>query len=552
LFLEIAINPLQTLLSPDPVTLEVRSVTFSDTAIVVILVAMSPSRLCPICDHPSDRVQSRYWRSLADLPIRGVPVRLRLQARRFFGRSRTCRRKVFAERLGDVAHVAARGTRRLHASRRQIGIADGGEKGSRLAQRLGMGASPDSLLRLIRETTPASEPNPRVVGVDEWAKRKGRTDGAIVVDLERHRIADRLEEAAATEFADWLQAHPGVEVIRRDRGGAFAEGGRAGAPDAIQVADRFHLLKNRGDAVEEYLARIHRQLPPDPDRRKAPARASGPRAPEGATSFAISPSRHEQERQRRRARRRERSNAVIALQQQGVSVRQIARSLDLDRQTVTEYLRSDSFPERGPRAKRASRLDPFRAYLRRRWDDGWPNGDRLFRELQERGFPGQRAIVSAGVARLRQKQSTADGAVIQQMIEMGPNRRTSPRQVRWWFQGKPEDREGETRAALERFLAEHPEARVVDDLTQRFGSIVRERRRDDLDGWLADARQGSRALQSFARGITRDRLAVEAALTYTWSQGQTEGQVNRVKLAKRAMFGRGNFDLLRQVVLAAA
>jgi transposase len=552
LFLEIAINPLQTLLSPDPVTLEVRSVTFSATAIVVTVVATSATRVCPGCDHASDRVQSRYWRGLVDLPIRGVPVCLRVQVRRFFCRTRTCRRKVFAERLDAVAQVAARRTRRFRASLRHIGVANGGEKGSRLAQRLGMSVSPDSLLRLIRETAPSAEPHPRVVGVDEWAKRKGRSYGGIVVDLERHQVVDLLEEATAKAFATWLKAHPGVEVISRDRGGAFAEGGREGAPDAVQVADRFHLLKNLGDAVEEYLARIHRQLPLKPDLPTARAPSSGPGAPEGSTPFPISPTRHEQERQRRRARRLERYNAVIALQQKGVSVRQIALSLDLDRQTVSKYLRSDGFPEMGPRAKRASLLDPFRAYLRQRWDEGCHNGSRLFRELQERGFQGQRAIVSDVVARFRQEHATTNDAVIAPGIAMLPNRRTSPRQVRWWFQGKGEDLAGKTRDALERFLAEHTEARVVYDLTQRFGAIIRERRRDDLAEWLKDAGQGPRELQSFAQGMKRDRAAVEAALTDDWSQGQTEGQVNRLKLAKRAMFGRANFDLLRQMVLEAA
>lgn len=169
------ISPLQTLLSPDPVTLDVRSVSLSETAIIVTMVATSPTRACPLCDCPADRVQSRYWRTRVDLPIHGVPLRLRLHARRFFCRNRVCRRKVFAERLGEVARVAARRTRRLRSSLRDIGLAGGGEKGSRVAGRLGLPARPDSLLRLIREALSCSEPSPRVIGVDDWAKRKGRS-----------------------------------------------------------------------------------------------------------------------------------------------------------------------------------------------------------------------------------------------------------------------------------------------------------------------------------------------------------------------------------------
>lgn len=527
-------------------TLEVRSVSFSPREVVVTLEATSPTRRCPTCQHPSDRPHSRYWRRLADLPIRQLPVTLRIRARRFVCRTPSCKRKVFAERLGDVARVAARRTQRLREDLRAIGMADGGEKGARLAQRLGMVTSPDSLLRLIREAAPVPPVNPRVIGVDDWAKRKGRTYGAIIVDLERHQVVDLLEEATAEEFATWLRAHPGVEVISRDRGGEFAEGGREGAPNAIQVADRFHLLKNLGDAVEEYLRRIHRQLPP----KSLPPTA--PSAHDVAAVEPARPSRHEEDRLRRRARRLERYQAAIVLHQKGVSARQIAHSLGLDRQTVAKYLHADGFPEMSPRTKRPSLLDPFRGYLQHRWDEGCHNAIRLFRELQDQGFPGQRSIVVDAVAKLRSRWSPEESAQIAHVVEAAPTRRTSPRQVRWWFQRKPEDLEDEGRVALTHFLAEHAEARVVYELTQRFGQIIRERRRDELDGWLEDARRGPRELRSLARGIQRDRPAVEAGLIYEWSQGQTEGQVNRVKLTKRAMFGRANFDLLRQRVLAAA
>jgi transposase len=409
-----------------------------------------------------------------------------------------------------------------------------------------MRASPDSLLRLIREAPPGPDPAPRVIGVDEWAKRRGRSYGGIIVDLERHEVVDLLDDATAEDFSRWLKAHPGVEVISRDRGGAFAEGGRDGAPDAIQIADRFHLLKNLGDAVEDYLARIHRQLPPQPDSLKTPAPLPGPRAPDATLSHA------ERERQRRRSRRLERYNAVLALHAKGVSARQIARSLDLDRQTVRKYIHAGAFPEIGPRAKRPSLLDPHRAYLRRRWDEGCHNAMQHFRELKGRGFAGQRAIVADAVARLRQGRSVGDATEIRQVVEEAPKRRVSPRQVRWWFQGKPDEQDAETRDVLTRFLADHDEARGIYDLTQRFGQMIRERRQDDLASWLRDARRGPRELQSFARGIDRDRAAVDAALTYEWSQGQVEGQVNRLKLTKRSMFGRGKVDLLRRRMLEAA
>lgn len=307
-------------------------------------------------------------------------------------------------------------------------------------------------------------------------------------------MVDLLEDASAEGFAIWLKEHPGVEVISRDRGGAFAEGGREGAPEAIHVADRFHILKNLGEAIEEYLGRIRRQLPRKPRSLKAPVSPS-----RAATSSVSSPDsrrllRLEQDRQSRRGRRVERYNAVIALHQKGVSARQIAQSLDLDRGTVRKYINADAFPERAPHAKRPSLLDPFRAYLQQRWDDGSHNGWQLFRKLKEKGFAGQRAIVTDAVTRMRQHRSPEDSKGIREVVEKAANRRMSPRMVRWWFQGKREDLEEAHCKLLDPFLADHAEARVVYALTQRFGVMVRERRVSELSGWLYEARQGPREL----------------------------------------------------------
>jgi len=450
---------------------------------------------------------------------------------------------VFAERLGDVAQVAARRTQRLRLSLRNIGLADGGERGARLARRLGMRTSPDSLLRMIREGKECDESNPKVVGVDEWAKRKGKTYGTIIVDLERHRVVDLLEDATAEGFAVWLKGHPGVTVISRDRGGAFAEGGREGAPDAIQIADRWHLLKNLGDAIEDYLTRIRRHLPLKPSSPKDRSDDSSVSAPRRSC--------HEQDRLRRRSHRLERYNAVIALRQRGVSMRRIADALDLDRQTVRKYIQADAFPEMAPRAKRLSLLDPFRTYLQKRWEEGCHNAWQLFRELNERGFEGKRSIVADAVTRLRSQRSPEDTKGVRDVVDRVP-RRMSPRRVRWWFQGKREEIDETHRDLLDQFLADHDEARVVYDLCQRFAEMLRGRRASALEGWLQDTREGPRELKSFAKGIDRDRKAVEAALNSEWSQGQTEGQVNRLKLAKRQMYGRANFDLLKRRVLEAA
>lgn len=515
---------------------------------MITLAAVSPAARCPGCGQPSDRAHSRYWRPLTDLPIRNLPVVLRVRARRFFCRLQDCPRRIFAERLPG-ADVRIRRTRRLRANLRDIALADGGEAGSRLAGRLGMRASPSYLLRLTRQTATAPVPTPRVLGVDDWAKRKGRSYGAILVDLEERRVVDLLDDATAGAFALWLKAHPGVEVISRDRGGSFADGGRAGAPDALQVADRWHLLKNLGDAVEAYLQRIHRQLPlAEPATSAAAISVSAVSTPPPA---APPLAQHEQDRLRRRSRRLDRYEAVRTLHRQGLSLRAVAQTLDLNRETVRKYVTADAFPERAPRQRRLSILAPHRAYLEQRWRDGCRNGAALVRELRERGYTGGRSIVADAVHALRGDACVVDPTAVAAIVERAETRRASPRHVRWWFVRWADDLDGDDRDALERLLAAHDEARTVYALAQSFGVLVRERRRDALTDWLAEARRGPRELRGFAAGIERDRAAVKAALTEPWSQGQTEGQINKLKLTKRKMFGRGKLDLLRHRILEA-
>jgi transposase len=234
-----------------------------------------------------------------------------------------------------------------------------------------------------------------------------------------------------------------------------------------------------------------------------------------------------------------------------LSLRAVARTLDLSRTTVRKYVAAGAFPEMAQRRKRPSILDPHRAYLEQRWQEGCHNGRDLLRELRERGYTGGHTIVADAVRALRTSTQVVDHEAVAAVVRRSAPRRTSPRQARWWFVRDAHALDRDDRCALEGLLAAHDEARTVYDLAQQFGVIVRERRRGDLADWLAAARSGPRELRGFAAGIERDCAAVEAALTETWSQGQTEGQINKLKLTKRKMFGRAKVDLLRRRILEA-
>lgn len=381
-------------LLPAEAGLRITALTVEPDAVVVALTTTGDVAACPRCGSVSTAVHGRYRRTLRDRPCLGLPVVLAVAARKFVCRRADCRQRVFCERVPDLTAPHARTTGELAAAHRSLGLALGGEAGARLAADLGLPTSPDTILRRVKHAPDEPAPPPRYVGIDDWAARKGHTYGTILIDLERGTVIDLLPGRDGEALKDWLAANPQVEVITRDRWPAYIQAATTAAPQAKQVADRFHLLTNVREAVEKILSRRGSEIraanaavntptgePPATARTDAsPAAAPGPDpAPPTATA---------QRRAGKRAVREARFRRVKELTAEGWSIRQIAARLRMSRGAVLRYQRLEQCPDWHPGRTRATSVDPFAAFVAEWVAAGNRNSAELHRLLKGKGFTG--------------------------------------------------------------------------------------------------------------------------------------------------------------------
>lgn len=474
-------------------------------------------------------------------------MKLILYVRKFFCRAPSCERRIFTERLPEVVAPRSRTTERLTMLLQAIAFALGGEAGARLVKRIGMSVSPATLISLIRRT-PLPSPNPaRILGVDDWAKRKGRNYGTAIVDLEEHRLIDLLPDRESETFARWLKANPGAEVISRDRSEKYAAGGRQGAPEATHVADRWHLLHNWREAAERafdrHRGRIKKVILPSSKPMGKPAAAMLP-----AKSVNRRRSSAEEQSARAQARRLALYNTIRKRYAKGEYLKTIAHDLEIDFRTARKYALSDECPIRKPHPKRGRILEPYEPYLRTRWAEGCKNGKQLYREIVAHGYPGARTQVATLVAQLRREEN--DG---KPQVPSNTGEPLTPHKAAMLLLRRPERCSDAERTALVRLQEVNLEVNVIVAFTERFVEIVRERRGEKLGEWLSDAEvSGVREIWRFAHKVRQDEAAVRAGCTLPWSNGQTEGKITKLKAIKRQMYGRAKFDLLRQRALHAA
>ncbi len=493
-----------------------------DVATITIETHVEASQAsCPLCQTLSQRVHSHYTRTLHDVPGGTKALRLIVQVRRFFCDNQNCPRKIFAERLPALTEVSARMTTRFRQGLAEVGFALGGRAGAQLGARLGWRQSRSTILRTLRRLPQPQSATPRLLGVDDWAFRRGTRYGTLLLDLETNAPVDLLPDRAAETLASWLVAHPGVQLISRDRAGEYAQGAKKGAPEAIQVADRFHLTKNLSEVVERILSH-HRQAL----RQIRYVPASSPSAVPLAVRY-LRPDRKRRQQEVLQARQA-RAEQIRQLLAQGMTQLAIARQLHLNRKTVALYAKVPGISAVSQPA-RAGILAPFTRSLAARWQAGERNGVGLYREVVSQGYTGSRMTVERFLLGLRDLEKQGQlPATLSAPVELTPHRTVG------LLLKRAEERTPEETQALLRVGQIHPDIARTRLLMQHFQQMLRERRGEELDAWLEMAiHSGIPEWRAFARKLRQDHPAVRAGLTLKWNNGPVEGHINRLKFVKR-------------------
>lgn len=525
-------------------------------SLTIFLQTTAPSATCPLCGSNAHRVHSRYHRRITDLSCFGRSVRLTVAVRRFFCSHPKCRRRIFAERLLGFADPHARTTGRLRQAHNAIGHVLGGEAGARLSIQMLIKTSPDTLLRRVKQFEREPKPPPRFVGIDDWAWLKGHHYGTIVVDLERGDVIDLLPDRNAETVKSWLENHPEVELISRDRWSAYSQACSEAAPQAKQVVDRWHMLKNLREAIERLFERESAVVGAALKVIETPSEVTDEHSAVNILSIESSSepapeSPRIQAQRAKRQRRVERFEQVHERYRQGHSVRRIARELRMSRNAVRRYLRCETSPDWNPGRARRSRLDAHREWIDARLAEGSANAVDLHKQLTAIGFRGSygslQRYVTKRLAVAGKKRERINAAKAPSVP------RPSAKQLSFEWVRRLEKRKPDEQLRLDAIRAGSDELAAALEIADEFAKLIRKQSRGTLSDWLARGEASPTSeLRRFVEGIRRDESAVLAAMTTKWSNGPVEGHVNRLKTIKRQMYGRAGFILLRARVIKIA
>ncbi|HEV7380548.1 MAG TPA: ISL3 family transposase [Dyadobacter sp.] len=528
---------------PANVQLRADSIYAESGVIYIDTSAYQGYSVCPVCNRKSGKIHSRYCRTLLDLPISGHLSKVKLKARKYFCDNTECPRKVFTERFDYQIKPYCRRMIRSNDLLVRMGIELGGNTGSATSRSVGIPVSPSTILRLIKRLEVQSKIiTSGVIGIDDWAFKKGKTYGTVIVDLERKEVVDLLPDRESGTLTEWLKGHPEIRIVSRDRYGPYALGVKAGAPNAIQVADRFHLLMNLADATKRMLQSKGKEL------REIFTLYNDTAAETSDLVNSESLLQNTTERISTTAHisidKQHKFDIVKDLYSKGISIRKIARNVQLTRATVKRYTTMQQLVKRQSRS--TTNLDAFIDFLSQQ-DNRGKTYRELHRTITAMGFNGKYTQFCCNMKEIYAKQPYR---------KPGP---ASPILVKTWsptrlshmlYLEADELKKDDDKVFLKLLLEKCPQIRQAEKLVKGFKKLFIEKQDGMLKNWIEQVLKSDCGLKHFAKNLVKDYDAVNNAVTTTISNGQVEGQVNRIKNIKRKMYGKASFQLLRKMVLA--
>ncbi|MCP1386235.1 ISL3 family transposase [Runella salmonicolor] len=523
-------------LLPSNLDLELLNYELYPDRIDLQVISTASSTCCPVCGKLSHKIHSCYHRIIHDLPAGGRRVRLELQVRKYFCKNADCPRKIFTERFVAGLASYARRFDRLNQVLTGIGLESGGNSSTRQAHSFSVKLSASTVLRLIKKCNIPSITAPKIIGVDDWAFKKGRKYGTIIVDLEKHRVIDLLPDREAKTLSAWLLEHPSIEIVSRDRSNTYAAAITEACPQAEQIADRWHILKNLSETLERFLDTQRGEI------KETALRLS--QQQQKSANEQIIPDKAETLPQRAVFAGKYYDNflKVKELQSKGYSIRKIAITLKMSRSTVAKYWNRIEFIPKTSH-KRSNILD-FETYLQQRWQQGQQSAKALYEEINDQGFTYSQATVYNAVRNYPK-------SVLEPLPESVKATYYSSKQLSIWLGMYQSDWQDYMPIEfLRKLLEENPLIKVVREIALEFRQLMKAKQGDQLRDWCNKALDsGVESLKGFVRGVKQDFKAIFQAFTSEWSNGQVEGQVNRLKNIKRQMYGRASFELLRKRVI---
>jgi transposase len=482
-----------------------------------------------------------------------------LQVSKFFCDNPVCVRRLFTERLPDVAPPWARKTARLIRRLEAIGLALGGAAGARLGHCLGYAVCGSTLLNQLQRLPLPDFTTPKVLGVDDFAFRKGHNYGTILVNLETHQPIALLADRKAETLVEWLQAHPGIEVLSRDRSKTYKSAMTEGAPEAMQVADRFHLVKNLSETLEQVFGSYRSELKAAEQSQHQATIADALEQTVLAVPQPTATEKAQQQIRQNQHRKREHQQTIKSLRAQGWTQTAIAQKVGVSLKTVERYSRLPNFPETPARRPTFGRslLDPYKPQLLHWWNAGMREPSILMQLLKPCGFEGSLRTLQRYISGLRKVQGLPPvrlkvAQALPKVIDPQSPPFT-PRQAAYLVVLNRENRQAGETDLLERVMQQHPDLTLLVELADEFLQLLRQRQSDAFDDWLLKAASCAlKPLQTFAKGLFDDYAAVKASLMTEFSNGPVEGLNNKLKLLKRQMYGRASLELLAKRFIMAA